>query len=323
MKNLGFFILAGAFAFVFITSRSVDHNPEVIYVQPIDSENSDKEILQELRDRGVIKNPFTYYFLLAASKLDKEIQPGGYFVTKNMGAVALYSELSDPTYKQVAIQEGWRKEQVAREYGAALGWPDWKTKEFETKYPVCEIAGREGRLYPGEYLVSKNATVQTVKQEMEKKFDEVFSDVASPRVEKLAAEHAEIPLDEQIVIVASLIQREAAGKHDMRLISGIIWNRIEVGMPLQIDATLQYVKGNDDRWWPIVKSEDKFLNSPFNTYLESGLPPSPIANPGRAALEAAANPASTDCIFYIHDRYRTIHCSPTYEGHLQNIRNHL
>ena len=128
----------------------------------------------------------------------------------------------------------------------------------------------------------------------------------------------------QILTIASLIQREAAGREDMRVISGIIWNRLFREMPLQIDATLQYVKANEDNgWWPIVRSDDKYLESPYNTYQNKGLPPGPIASPGRAAIEAAINPADTSCIFYLHDNSRNIHCTTTYEKHKQNVSYYL
>ena len=106
----------------------------------------------------------------------------------------------------------------------------------------------------------------------------------------------------------------------MKLISGIIWNRIFSGMKLQMDATLQYAKGTEeDGWWGTVKPEDKKIVSSYNTYLHAGLPPSAIANPGLAALDAAYNPQKTTCIFYLHDKNGTIHCATTYAQHLKNI----
>jgi cell division protein YceG involved in septum cleavage len=125
------------------------------------------------------------------------------------------------------------------------------------------------------------------------------------------------------VRIASIIQREAAGPHDMRIISGIIWNRISKGMSLELDATLQYVKGNEDNWWPMVKSKDKYLDSPYNTYKYKGIPPGAISNPSIDAINAVYNPQKTDCIFYLHDDNRKIHCSKTYDQHLANIRAYL
>ena len=123
--------------------------------------------------------------------------------------------------------------------------------------------------------------------------------------------------------IASIIQREAGGKKDMRLISGIIWNRIFAGMRLQMDATLQYAKGNEEEgWWPQVDPKDKNIDSPYNTYKYDSLPPTAIANPGMAALEAAYNPQKTSCMYYLHDKKGNIHCSKTYAEHKRNIEKY-
>jgi len=313
VRNAAFFLFVSVFAGVYLLSNSVRNDvPEIVYIKATD----DTTILNELENRGFIKNRLTYWFVAAMSRFDEKIESGGYVLSKNATALALYNELKNPTHRYVAIAEGLRKEEVAEKYGRALGWNETKIAEFQKTPNACMYSGREGRLYPGEYLVSKNASIQKIQDEMERNFANAFSSIITNDSEKMLDE-------DQIVIVASLIQREAAGAHDMRLISGIIWNRIFAGMPLQLDATLQYVKGDDGKWWPQVKSEDKYIDSPFNTYQNEGLPPAPIANPGKAALDAAANPVKTDCLFYLHDRNRTIHCSPTYEGHLLNIKNYL
>ncbi len=139
---------------------------------------------------------------------------------------------------------------------------------------------------------------------------------------KIVKSPDDLDLDTAIRI-ASIIQREAAGPHDMRLISGIIWNRMAKGMSLELDATLQYVKGTEDNWWPSVKSKDKYLDSPYNTYKYKGVPPGAISNPSIDAINSVYNPQKTDCIFYLHARNRQIHCSKTYEQHLANIRAYL
>ena len=90
-------------------------------------------------------------------------------------------------------------------------------------------------------------------------------------------------------------------------------------MKLQMDATLQYAKGDASDWWPQVNPSDKNIDSPYNTYLHTDLPPTPIASPGLAAIAAAYNPLTTSCLFYIHDKHGVIHCSATYAGQLSNI----
>ena len=100
---------------------------------------------------------------------------------------------------------------------------------------------------------------------------------------------------------------------------------VYIAVNLEIDATIQYAKGKSNgKWWSIVTPSDiKTIDSPYNTYEHKGLPPHPIANPGLSAINAALNPKETNCIFYLHDRNRMIHCAVTYQEHLKNIEKYL
>lgn len=210
-----------------------------------------------------------------------------------------------------------RTEEIATICKKKFGWNDTETAAFADELS-CTTETDEGYLSPGAYVVKENASPKDMKLEMTTRSNTVLQSL----LEKYSLDPETVDMD-TVVTVASLIQREAAGKRDMRLISGIIWNRLATDMPLQIDATLQYVKGKDGRWWPFVLPKDKFVTSPYNTYQNKGLPPTPIANPGEAALEAALNPEKTSCMFYLHDKYKRIHCSETYEGHKKNIEMYL
>ena len=110
----------------------------------------------------------------------------------------------------------------------------------------------------------------------------------------------------------------------MPLVAGILWNRLLVDMRLEVDATIQYAIGNEeDGWWRQITSDDRWLESPYNTYRSVGLPPHAIANPGLDAIEAVIYPQPTNCLFYIHDRSRNIHCAATFEQHQRNISIYL
>jgi len=172
----------------------------------------------------------------------------------------------------------------------------------------------EGRLFPKTYLIHKDADPDAVGEMMLAEYEKTTDKIKTSGVLN----------EENVLKIASLIQREAAGKNDMALISGILWNRIWKEMRLQVDATLQYAKGTEENnWWPAVSGKDRSLKSPYNTYIHDGLPPTPIANPGKDALYAAYHPAKTDCLFYLHDRTRKIHCAKTYEQHKKNIETYL
>ncbi len=277
---------------------------------------SEKEIVEELKERGYISNSISYVITKIALKFGLEIESGGFILSEKMGPFKLLAALSSPEYKYVAVAEGMRKEEIAELFGETLNWDEKEKEQFSTPKNICIFETDEGYLFPGKYLVHKDSSVNEVKVMMEKKLDEM--------IEKNLKEGKETVLDKnQILIIASLIQREAAGKHDMKLISGVIWNRIFSEMPLQIDATLQYAKGNEEEWWPPVDSEDKYIDSPYNTYKNYGLPPTPISNPGLAAIEAALDPVDTDCLFYLHDKNAVIHCATNYDDHKRNIRHYL
>ena len=271
-------------------------------------------VVSQLRDEGAINN-LAYAAGLIAIELGFDIEAGGFEIVNGMGPFSFLAAAFSPEFKYVAVVEGLRKEQVAEILGNKLDWDDVEKDTFTNNLPLCAFTGGEGYLFPGTYLIHKNEKPTDVRGRMEKELFETVDKIAE------SPEESEGVLNlRQILTIASLIQREAAGKEDMRLISGVIWNRLFDEMPLQIDATLQYVKANEDNgWWPQVRSDDKYLESPYNTYQNKGLPPGPIANPGKAAIEAALNPADTTCVYYLHDNSRNIHCATTYEKHKQNV----
>lgn len=225
--------------------------------------------------------------------------------------LSFYLDLANPSMRIVRVQEGLRKEEVAKVMADKLDWTDQDKEDFINNTNV------EGYYFPKTYLIYKDEDPSTVTATMFDEFSKQVSKIKKPLSKKVINE-------ETALKIASIIQREAAGKEDMNLISGIIWNRIFNGMKLQIDATLQYAKGSEeDGWWRQVTPADKKIKSSYNTYLYAGLPPGSISNPGLAAISAAYNPQKTDYLFYLHDKNRKIHCAKTYEEHKKNIDKYL
>lgn len=219
----------------------------------------------------------------------------------------------------VVVEPGFRKEEVAQAFADALKW-DKKTKAEFLK-PADGGLLSEGTMTPGMYAIETGAGGA----EAQSLTDERFKNQILSRYGTSTSEV--VPIDEALTI-ASLIQRETADKQEMRLISGIIWNRIFNGMALQLDATLQYAKANSKKgtvtdWWPTVYPRDKYIKSPYNTYQNVGLPPTPISNPGVAAVIAALNPKKTDCLFYFHDKQGDFHCAATYEEHVKLLKKYF
>jgi UPF0755 protein len=308
-KFKSFFIILLSF-FIFIAIAK-SQSKETVYIPYTGDKDS---FILELEEKGLLTNGVSKLILQAILSFKQDLEPGTYVFSKGMGAVSTAVALDQPEYKYVSIQEGFRKGQIAQIIGTRLNWEEEKINIFGEVQPICPLKGQEGYLASGTYLIHVEEDVKIVEETMQNTFHEALDEMG------IKEKDVSIP---QIITIASLIQREAAGKADMRLISGIIHNRLEIGMPLQIDATLQYIKGNEEEWWPVPKSEDKKLESPYNTYQNLGLPPTPIATPGKEAIKAALNPMKTDCIFYLHDKRRNIHCSITYEQHKRNVKYYL
>ncbi len=230
--------------------------------------------------------------------------------------LSFYLDLANPNVKVVRFPEGLRKEQVAEIVGAKLSWDEAEKQAFINSHLALKEDDIEGKLFPKTYLIDKDEEPIEVA--------EIMIDEYEKQIDKLSKnKKVEILNDETALKIASLIEREAAGKVDATLISGIIWNRIWAGMKLQIDATLQYAKGSEEEgWWGEVNPEDKKIKSEYNTYLNKGLPPSAIASPGKDAIYAAYHPQKTECMFYFHDKKRKIHCSKTYEEHKELIKKY-
>ena len=231
-----------------------------------------------------------------------------------------YANMANPTMRFVKIYPGMRKEEIADVYGKVLAWNDVNRQAFLAAVPSDERGTVDGYYFPSSYWFSYD----TSGAEVGKRMVDTFNEKVSTSTMKVSSRNLKNKINlDTAVRIASIIQREAAGPQDMGLVSGIMWNRIFNGMNLQMDATLQYAKGTTTDWWPDVHSKDKKIDSPYNTYLYKGLPPTAISNPSLAAIKAAYNPEKTSCIFYIHDKNHQIHCAATYEEHVRNVKQYL
>lgn len=235
-----------------------------------------------------------------------------------VATLPLYQQLAGSDIAFVDIKAGYREEEVAYAFGRALGWKAKEQQAFLKQVHTADPTLHEGEFVPGTYAVSSAASPTYVQEVLGDRFDKDILARYSTSTEAL------VPLDDALTI-ASMLERETRDPGEMRIISGIIWNRIFVGMNLQIDATLQYAKATASKsgsWWPKVVPNDKYVKSPYNTYKYKGLPPGPIANPSTAAVLAALNPKKTDCLFYFHDRRGEFHCTATYKEHVAMLKKY-
>ncbi len=264
---------------------------------------STKEIAIMLAETGVISNPNMFRLQSRAAGADGELRAGVYDLVSGMPNADIIERLRQGppvAYTTVTIPEGFVIEQIAERFEVQVGIP---ADEFTAlahggiaEFPDREYlefayeGSLEGYLFPKTYRVKEGSNARDVIEMMLDQFELEMEDV-----DTTYAEQQGVYLHE-LVTVASMIEREARVAEERELISSVIYNRLDQGMRLEIDATIEYVlPGNRFR----LRNSDLEIDSPYNTYKTAGLPPGPIANPGLASLQAAAAPADTEYLYYV------------------------
>ena len=271
-------------------------------------------------EKSIVENPAVDTYVRQYLSINPDKSRRGRIFDKVMYELAkldFFQQVASPLTRILVIYAGERKEEVVKNFGDILDWSRAEREEFQTIVTDTTPVLIDGKFYPGRYTVAKTANPEEVADLVLAKFATEIANRYDQTLEDT------VPLHDALVI-ASLLEREAYDFTDMRIISGVIWNRLFIDMPLQLDASLQYTKGsnqNEPKWWPKVKPSDKFVESPYNTYQETGLPPAPIANPSVEAVVAALNPRKTECMFYFHEDDGTFHCTNTYEEHVTLLRS--
>ena len=268
-----------------------------------------------LKDAGKIRDEAAFVEAAKEVNLGK-VEPGGYLLPKIAGPRDLARAFrAGPTHEKATFPEGFTGLQIAARlkkegFGAA-------DQVENLVYPATGDSPYEGTLFPDTYFLPIRANGKTLIAQMQDKFGEVVKTLPQP-FPKVDGK----PLTtREIVTIASLIERETNSRAEMPQIAGVMINRLNRPMRLQIDATIQYARILQDKDHKSrLLFDDLKIKSPFNTYLNDGLPPTPICNPGKDALMAAARPAQTDALFYVYSPKLKHHIFATnFEGHKQNV----
>lgn len=321
---LGLLIFGGVyFAWTMVTDIfqpvNTDQGKTVIIV--IQSGDTASQIADELQAKGLIRNALAFRLWARIKGLDTHLQAGAYNLNAGMTIDAIISQLlnTQPDDYIVSIPEGLRIEQIVQRLGTA-GLPRFKTQEFvnyiknptqfpdAARYPILKSIpsgdGMEGLLFPDTYLIPVNATARDVVNMMLTEFNHK---VQQNRLEALAKQnHMSLY---QMVILASIVEREVVFDKDRPLVASVYWNRIyrpnaeTVGL-LDADPTVQYARdsqpGTTTYWKPLQNVGANIApKNPWNTYVNKGFPPTPICSPGLASMIAASAPARTDYYFFL------------------------
>lgn len=294
----------------------VDNSTEqVTFIVPQSKANYN--LVDSLFENKLIKNKIAFSFLKNNLSKNIEIEDGGYYLSQSLNAWQIINKLKgEQDMMWVNIYFCPRKEQVGEKLAEVLGWDENKLEDWNNLYKGTDYY--EGVYYPDTYLIPVDESVEDVSRRFINRFNDKFAPLADEYTSKNIKWTTGLK-------IASLIAREAAGREDMNLISGIIWNRLDQGMRLQIDATMQYTLGKNEKgsWWGAISLKEKQSDSPYNSYKNKGLPPTPICSPNIEFISAVINPEETECLFYLHDKNKKIYCSKTYEEHKENINNYL
>lgn len=298
--------------------------PEKIDVM-IETGASSAQITEQLYNEGLIKNMDTFKLYLKLNGLGDKIQAGKYEMNTGMNVVEIVDkmvkgDILKDTIK-VTIPEGFTVKDIAAKFeesGLTSSEEFMKAEENDSfDYDFLKNLPKrpvrlEGYLFPDTYEFSKDVTVHQIIDRMLSRFDEILSDDINAKSKDL-----NLTID-QVITVASMIEKEAKIPSERPTIASVIYNRLKIKMLLQIDATVQYALG---QWKDKVLTKDTEIDSPYNTYKYTGLPIGPISNPGKASLEAAVNPDKTDYLFYVlkKDGGGTHVFTKTYEEHLNEI----
>ncbi len=270
-----------------------------------------RQVANKLKTEGLIKDPVIFFLLIRQQGVDGKIQAGEFQLAPAMTAAEVVKTLQVATNDvRVTVPEGKRAEEIA----------EILQKYFPSYQASWEqqLAQHEGYLFPDTYSFPQEATIDDIIKTMTDNFTQKYSSINGGRKATLT--------EEEIVKIASLVEREAKHDQDRPLVASVILNRYDIGMPLYIDATIQYALGYNQaekRWWKEgLTVDDLALDSPYNTYKVAGLPPTPIANPGLKALEAVVNPANTEYLYYISDSSGQNHYARTNDEHEENKRKY-
>lgn len=273
-----------------------------------------------LYDKGLIKNVLMFRLVSKLERADGALQAGEYNFTKAMTVKDIIGKLvrGETAFKQFTVPEGFTIDQIAALLEEKKLAPAAKFKEYAAGYapydyinPAANVKYKaEGFLFPDTYRVAAGTSPDQFARVMAVQFDKQFTPAMRQRAAELGLSVREV------VILASLVEREAQVAKERPVIAGVFLSRLKQDMPLQSCATIQYILGYPK---PELTVADTEIPSPYNTYQNMGLPPGPIASPGLASIQAVLNAADTGYLYFVANKDGSHVFSRTYEEHLAAI----
>jgi UPF0755 protein len=294
----------------------------------ISQDESVSTICQRLEDEGlVLRGDLSCAYLIYSGR-DRVLQSGTFTLPRGLNAVAIANRISDPAARDILVTvfPGWRIEEISE--SAAIYGDQFPATAFEQVAikPPAELAqilglpassSAEGYIEPGNYSFPPQIGPETV-----------LAELVGPRVRQGNDPNVQSRLQElglswhELITLASIIQRESPMPAEMPLVASVFYNRLALGMRLEMDSTAQYALGRPGAWWKMpLSGEDLAVDSVYNTYRNEGLPPGPICSPSQEAIHAALNPEASRYLFFVArcDGSGFHNFSVSYDEHLEKI----
>jgi len=326
--SLAFIVLAvvigGGFFYVrnqIYFSHGTQNSSKIFNIAKGEGSNA---IAADLQTEGFISQKIYFWLYLKSHNLLNKIYPGAYLLNGDLTIPEIVAVITNPqkTFVSVTFPEGWTAEQMADRLDAKgfdgktfLNLVNNPPKDIISQFSVFSDkpanASLEGYLFPDTYNFSKDATPEGI---LKKILNNTEAKITSDMKNEIISQKKSIF---QILTMASILEKEVSSTEDFKIVSGIFWNRIAAGQALQSCATLAFVLGENKEQYSLADTQVK---SPYNTYLNKGLPPGPISNPGMNTILAALNPTNTDYNYFLTDpknKSNTVYAK-TYTEHVAN-----
>jgi len=275
-----------------------------------------KEIADNLKNRGIIKSPLFFRIYVLAGGAARKLQAGEYFLSSGMAIPEIVNKFvaGEVVKETLTLLEGWNMRDlgwhlenkgmfmaeelfelagfpaISYSQDSSLSQPKDFSQDFDFLADKPKSLGLEGYLFPDTYEISGHLSLQEIVRKMLANFGEK---ITPGMKEEIASQKKSLFA---IITMASLIEKEVRTPEDKKIVSGILWKRLDAGMPLQVDATIVYVTGKKSTK---VSIDETKIDSFYNTYKYKGLPIGPICNPGLESIMAAIYPAETDYWYYL------------------------
>jgi UPF0755 protein len=319
---IGVPVFVGTLTWVRMTDPYKGYNDPELFVQ-IPQGVGTKEIGRALVDAGIVKDTWTFRGALYWTGASRSLKAGEYRFDRPLTAVQVVERLvrGDVYVRRLTFPEGLTIVEMSKLYeshgfGRASEFVDAARNVEAIKDLDPQATDLEGYLYPETYALPHGASASALVSMMVARFRAVFDESLQQRAQAQGMSVREV------VTLASLVEKETARADERPIVAAVYRNRVKIGMGMQADPTVVYALEKAGRWDGNIRKNDLALDSPYNTYKHAGLPPGPIASPGKPSLEAALEPADVPFLYFVSRNDGSHVFARTLDEHNRNVQRY-